>query len=80
MSAALGQFLEVLVLIVGWILGGALGIGTVISGLTIGPAIQFIAGKTGQQLGTKGLITPPSDAAGSYLRKKEQMGHLLELV
>jgi len=66
--------LEVLVLIVGWILGGAVGIGTVISGLTIGPAIQFIAGKTGQQLGKQGLITPPTDAARSYLRtKKEQM-------
>jgi len=46
--------LKVLVLIVGWILGGAVGIGTVISGLTIGPAIQFIAGKTGQQLGNQG--------------------------
>ena len=46
--------LEVLVLIVGWILGGAVGIGTVISGLTIGPAIQFLAGKTGQQLGNQG--------------------------
>lgn len=42
--------LEVLVLIVGWSLGGAVGIGTVISALTIGPAIQFMAGKAGQQL------------------------------
>jgi uncharacterized membrane protein YczE len=39
--------LEVLVLIVGWVLGGAVGIGTVISALTIGPAIQFMAVKTG---------------------------------
>jgi uncharacterized membrane protein YczE len=39
--------LEVLVLIVGWILGGAVGIGTVISALTIGPAIQFMAAKPG---------------------------------
>ena len=46
--------LEVLVLAVGWLLGGAVGIGTVISGLTIGPAIQFITGKTGQQLGNQG--------------------------
>jgi uncharacterized membrane protein YczE len=46
--------LEALVLVVGWILGGAVGIGTVISGLTIGPAIQFIAGRTGQQLGNHG--------------------------
>lgn len=46
--------LEVLVLIVGWILGGAVGIGTVIFALTIGPAIQFIAGKAGQELGKQG--------------------------
>ena len=37
--------LEVLVLIVGWILGGAVGIGTVVFALTIGPAIQLMAGK-----------------------------------
>ena len=46
--------LEVLVLVVGWILGGAVGIGTLISALTIGPAIQFLSGKTGQQLGNRG--------------------------
>jgi len=45
--------LEFLVLIVGWILGGAVGIGTVVSALTIGPAIQFMAGKPGNSLGTK---------------------------
>jgi len=43
--------LEVFVQIVGWLLGGAVGIGTVIFVLTIGPAIQFVAGKVGQQLG-----------------------------
>lgn len=42
--------LEVFVLVVGWILGGAVGIGTVISALTIGPAIQLMAGKTGNRL------------------------------
>ncbi len=42
--------LEVTVLVVGWILGGAVGIGTVISALTIGPAIQFMAGKAGRHL------------------------------
>lgn len=46
--------LEVLVLSVGWILGGAIGIGTVISALTIGPAIQFMAGKNGRPLGNQG--------------------------
>ena len=43
--------LEVFVLIVGWTFGGAVGIGTVISALTIGPAIQFMAGKAGLPLG-----------------------------
>ena len=46
--------LEVLVLVVGWILGGAVGIGTVISALTIGPVIQFMAGRSGQKLETQG--------------------------
>ncbi|HEY5885323.1 MAG TPA: hypothetical protein VIT88_11585 [Pyrinomonadaceae bacterium] len=44
--------LEILVVFVGWLLGGAIGVGTVIFALTIGPAIQFIAGKAGQQLVT----------------------------
>jgi uncharacterized membrane protein YczE len=43
--------LEVLVLIVGWVIGGAVGIGTVIFAVTIGPTIQFIASKAGQDLG-----------------------------
>src|SRR6185503_10211311 len=43
--------LEVLVLIIGWVLGGAVGIGTIIFALTIGPTIQFIAAKAGEDLG-----------------------------
>jgi uncharacterized membrane protein YczE len=50
--------LEVFVLIVGWMLGGAVGIGTVIFALTIGPAIQFMAGQAGQQLGER-IDQPP---------------------
>ena len=42
--------LGVLVLILGWVLAGAVGIGTVIFALTIGPTIQFIASKAGQDL------------------------------
>lgn len=45
--------LEVVVLVVGWILGGAVGIGTVIVALTIGPVIQFMADKAGQPLGER---------------------------
>src|ERR1041384_4461212 len=43
--------LEVLVLIVGWVLGGAGGIGMIIFALRIGPTIKFIAGKAGEDLG-----------------------------
>ena len=53
--------LEVLVLIVGWVLGGAVGIGTFIFALTIGPTIQFIAGKAGEDLG--GRMVPLSTTA-----------------
>ena len=44
--------LEVGVLFVGWILGGAIGIGTVIFALAIGPGIQFIARKAGTRIAT----------------------------
>lgn len=50
--------LEVFVLFVGWTLGRAVGIGTVISALTIGPAIQLMAGKAGQELGRRGNQAP----------------------
>ena len=42
--------LEVFVLFVGWLLGGAIGIGTVIFALTIGPGIQFMAGRLANNL------------------------------
>jgi uncharacterized membrane protein YczE len=43
--------LEVFVLIVGWVLGGAVGIGTVVFALAIGPAMQWLADRSGQELG-----------------------------
>ena len=33
--------LEVVAVIVGWLLGGVVGIGTIVFALTIGPLIQF---------------------------------------
>ena len=42
--------LEVAVLIAGWLLGGAVGVGTVIIALTIGPVIQFISRVIGAEL------------------------------
>jgi uncharacterized membrane protein YczE len=33
--------MEVTVLVMGWLLGGSVGVGTVITGLLIGPGIQF---------------------------------------
>jgi uncharacterized membrane protein YczE len=46
--------LEVFVLLIGWALGGTVGIGTVISALTIGPAIQLMAGKAGEEIESRG--------------------------
>ncbi len=42
--------LEVFVLIVGWLLGGAVGVGTIVFALAIGPGIQFMSRMTGQEL------------------------------
>jgi uncharacterized membrane protein YczE len=42
--------LEAAVLIAGWILGGAVGVGTLIIALTIGPIIQLISRITGEEL------------------------------
>ncbi len=43
--------LEVTVLVAGWCLGGAVGVGTVLVALTIGPVIQFMSRVTGEGLG-----------------------------
>lgn len=42
--------LEVTVLIAGWLLGGAVGVGTVIIALAIGPIIQLMSRMTGEEL------------------------------
>lgn len=42
--------LEVTVLVAGWSLGGAVGVGTVFVALTVGPGIQFMARLTGKEL------------------------------
>lgn len=42
--------LEVGVLIAGWLLGGAVGVGTVVIALTIGPVIQFMSRVIGEEL------------------------------
>jgi uncharacterized membrane protein YczE len=42
--------LEVAVLVGGWLLGGAVGVGTVIIALTIGPVVQFMARMIGEEL------------------------------
>jgi len=43
--------LEVTVLAAGWFLGGAVGVGTVLVALTVGPVIQFMSRLTGEELG-----------------------------
>lgn len=42
--------LEVAVLVAGWFLGGAVGVGTVVIALTIGPVIQLMSLMTGEEL------------------------------
>jgi uncharacterized membrane protein YczE len=42
--------LEVSVLVAGWLLGGAVGVGTVLIALTISPLIQFMSRLTGESL------------------------------
>lgn len=42
--------LEISVLVAGWFLGGAVGVGTVLIALTIGPVIQIMARMTGEEL------------------------------
>ena len=47
--------LEIAVLVVGWLLGGAVGVGTIVIALTIGPVVQFMSRIMGEELnGTKG--------------------------
>jgi uncharacterized membrane protein YczE len=43
--------LEISVLVAGWFLGGAVGVGTVLFALTIGPVIHFMSFITGEELG-----------------------------
>ena len=43
--------LEVSVLVAGWLLGGAVGVGTVLIALTVGPVIQLMSRMTGEELG-----------------------------
>jgi uncharacterized membrane protein YczE len=43
--------LELSVLVAGWFLGGAVGVGTVLIALAIGPLIQIISRMTGEELG-----------------------------
>jgi len=42
--------LEISVLVAGWLLGGAVGVGTVLVALTIGPVIQFMSRMTGEEV------------------------------
>lgn len=43
--------LEVSVLVAGWLSGGAVGVGTVLIALTIGPVIRLMSRMTGEELG-----------------------------
>jgi uncharacterized membrane protein YczE len=50
--APLRVAMELTVLVAGWLLGGAVGLGTIITGLAIGPALQFWIRRLGGIPGT----------------------------
>lgn len=49
--------LEVAVLVAGWLLGGAVGVGTVLFALAIGPIIHLMSSMTGVELGRANIKT-----------------------
>jgi uncharacterized membrane protein YczE len=57
--APLRVAMELTVLVAGWLLGGAVGVGTVVTGLCIGPAIQYWIRRLG---GIPGTRTEPARA------------------
>jgi uncharacterized membrane protein YczE len=56
--------MEATVLALGWLLGGSVGVGTVITGLLIGPGIQFWLTVIGDRTRTSALVEAPSAASG----------------
>lgn len=56
--AAIRLAMEATVLVIGWSLGGAVGIGTVVTGLLIGPCIQFWLGIIGGPVSSSTLTRP----------------------
>jgi uncharacterized membrane protein YczE len=49
--------LEVAVLIAGWLLGGTVGVGTVLFALAIGPIIHLMSNMTGFEIGRANIKT-----------------------
>ena len=58
--------LEISVLIAGWFLGGAVGVGTVLIALTIGPVIQIMSRMTGEELSRTNRLTVNIRACCDY--------------
>lgn len=66
--------IELVVLAVGWLLGGPVGLGTIVYAVSIGPLVQFFLPRLTVDLGTAGRSVPvgreaaqvtPADALGS---------------
>ena len=66
--------IELVVLAVGWLLGGPVGLGTIVYAVSIGPLVQFFLPRLTVDLGTAGRTVPvgreaaqvtPADALGS---------------
>jgi uncharacterized membrane protein YczE len=60
--------MEAVALVVGWILGGAAGVGTVITGVLIGPALQFWLRAVGADLAR--ATASPATARGGSARSR----------
>lgn len=57
-------FIEVTVLIVGWLLGGTVGIGTVVFAFGVGPAVEWSFGRTAVvELGAEARVRPRGSGA-----------------
>lgn len=61
--------IEVLVLAVGWLLGGPVGVGTVLYAVLIGPLVQFFLPRLTVPLGPpgKGAVSPPGVTGGNTM-------------
>lgn len=59
--------LEITVLVIGWLLGGSVGVGTVAFALTIGPNVQFFLSRLAVDRIPSAAPTPPAGLGGDTI-------------